>query len=276
MFVDLHVHTYFSDGSLSPEEVVSIAKERNLSAISVCDHNTLEAYARLHDACKNTPIKLVQGVELDVYWEKYRLHLLGYNFNPGDIKLDRLIRNSRYELDQISVEMIRKMQDDYSNISLDEYAGYDYKRGLGGWKGINYLKDKGLIDNLEDGMRFHMEYGGYTPKFPTLAEACAAIKNAGGVPVIAHPGNWWLDIPDNFTEILAELKNNGAEGIECYYPPQVGRFRDICVDFCRKNDMRITCGGDCHGVFSRIYEGILYDIGVVKVDSGELDLRGIL
>ena len=276
MFVDLHIHTYFSDGSQSPEEVARIAKEQNLSVISVCDHNTLDAYDRLQAACKDAGIKLVSGVELDVYWQDYRLHLLAYNFNPNDENLLSLIKKSRYELDEISVDMIRALQKDYPQVSLEEFTQYEYTKGLGGWKGVNYLKDKGFIKKLEYGMEFYKKYGDYIPKFSTLEETCRIIKEAGGVSVLAHPANWWLKIPENFEEILTDLKNCGLEGLECYYPAQTGRFRDICIDFCRRNDMRITCGGDGHGIFANVIDNIVYDIGILKVDINELDLRGIL
>ena len=276
MFADLHIHTYFSDGSQSPEEVVRIAKERNLLVISICDHSTLDAYDRLYTACGDAGIKLVLGVELDVYWQDNRLHLLAYNFNPDDENLLNLIKKSRYELDWISVEMIRDMQKDYPNVTLEDYTQYEYTRGLGGWKGINYLKDKGLIDKLEDAMSFHIKYGGYTPKYATLNEACKIIKEAGGVPVLAHPGIWWLDMTPNFEEILTDIKNCGVEGIECYYPVHTEKFRDICIDFCRRNNMRITCGGDGHGIFAAVFDDIFYDIGIVKADINKLDLKGIL
>jgi len=84
MFVDLHIHTYFSDGTQSPEEVAEIAKVKGISVISVCDHNTIEAYKRLKIACQSVNIKLIQGVELDVSWEQERLHLLAYNFDPAN------------------------------------------------------------------------------------------------------------------------------------------------------------------------------------------------
>ena len=92
MFVDLHMHTYFSDGTQSPEEVVTAAKANGLSVISVCDHNTVAAYDRLIPACAEAGVGLVQGAEIDVYWKGgERLHLLAYNFDPANREMDEVI-----------------------------------------------------------------------------------------------------------------------------------------------------------------------------------------
>jgi hypothetical protein len=134
-----------------------------LSAISVCDHNTIAAYDRLRRACAGSPVKLVQGVEIDVYWRGAKLHLLGYGFDPENIRMLDMLNKSRYELDKVGVEMVARMQDDYPFITLDDYAAYEYPPGAGGWKALNYLRHKGITENLLDGLEFHSRYGGYVP-----------------------------------------------------------------------------------------------------------------
>jgi PHP family Zn ribbon phosphoesterase len=172
MFADLHIHTWHSDGTQSPEEVVSIAKARGLSVISICDHDTVDAYDSLRKACAENKILLIQGVELDVYLGEKRLHMLAYHFDPVHPDMRVMIQKSRRELDEISVDMVAEMEKDFPRLSSADYALYIPPKGRGGWKGINYLFDRGLSENVMDARRYHKRYGHYRPAFYALADAC--------------------------------------------------------------------------------------------------------
>ena len=272
MFVDLHMHTYFSDGTQSPEEVVTAAKANGLSVISVCDHNTVAAYARLIPACAAEGIELVRGAEIDVYWKgDERLHLLAYNFDPANQGMGELLNKSRAELDHISVDMIQAMEKDYPQILLSDFENYRYPLGRGGWKGVNYLYDRGLSESVADAMKYYGQYSHYRPDFYAIEDACRVVRSAGGVPVLAHPGGNPGIQGHDLSSALEELKAAGIGGLECCYPRHDGLFTRLCSDFCRANELCITCGGDSHGTFS----DPIFGIGVMKVDSALLDLEGI-
>ncbi len=276
MIADLHIHTCFSDGVQSPQEVVVAAVERGLSVISICDHDTIDAYLSLRPICEVADIRLIQGVELDVYWHDRVLHLLGYAFDPMNVQMLKLMEKSRRELDRVSVELVKNMLADYKNLSMEDYADFSYAPGEGGWKGIHYLRARGLTSSLMEGLSFYKKYGDYKPDYYSMEEACQTIRQAGGVPVLAHPGGWWPVMPENFLDILNDLRRCGMEGIECYYPEHTGEMTDFCVAYCRAHDLRITCGGDGHGGFNNVPGGIVHDIGIMRVDMSRLDLRGIL
>ena len=283
MIADLHIHTYFSDGAQSPEEITRISKERGLSIISVCDHNTITAYDRLRTACLKESIQLVQGVELDVKWGNKSLHLLAYNFDPDNAEMLAMITNSRKILDDITIDTIIAMEPDYPCVSLSDYIAYTQPLGRGGWKGINYFFDKGLSDNVRDAMKYGRMYYKGDPQFYQIDDACRIIKSAGGVPVVAHPGvnvllpgvNEKQD-PDIIREKLSGLLQSGIEGVECYYPGHDDVFTDYLIHFCKANGLCITCGGDGHGIFSQTVLGPSYDIGTMRVDIKALVLEGIL
>ncbi len=276
MYADLHIHTCFSDGAQSPLEVVDTAKAKGLNVISVCDHDTIAAYSSLHPICEAAGIRLIQGVELDVNWHNRVLHLLGYAFDPKNTQLIKLMEKSRRELDHVSVQLVQNMLADYPELSMEDYTGFTYALGEGGWKGLHYLRARGLTSSLMDGMSFYKKYGGYKPDYYSMAEACQAISEAGGVPVLAHPGCWWPVIPENFTDALNDLRKFGMEGIECYYPEHTKEMTDHCIAYCRAHSLRITCGGDGHGGFNNVPGGVIHDIGIMRVDMSQLDLRGIL
>ena len=271
---DLHIHTYFSDGDQSPEEIAALAREKGLAYISVCDHDVITAYPRLSAACAKEGVGLIQGVEISVNWEKQWLHLLAYDFDPENEGMQMLLCKSRLELAEFDDGVIYNMAADFPQLDLAEYEIYQRPRERGGWKALNYIYDKGLSENLLDGMKYEKKYSGTTPVLPEISKACRVIKAAGGVPILAHPGDWWMneaaDAPAKFT-VLKEL---GLAGVECYYPRHSTEFTRMCVDFCEKNGMYITCGGDCHGEFARRREPGAVDryLGVMDVDMASLRL----
>lgn len=87
MKVDLHIHSTYSDSSRSPEEIVALAKKRNVGLLSICDHATIGAYSVLPEICRDNGMKYVLGVELEILWKGESLHMLAYNFDPDDAEM---------------------------------------------------------------------------------------------------------------------------------------------------------------------------------------------
>lgn len=276
MRVDMHIHSSYSDSSRSPEEIVSIAKSKNVGLISVCDHGTIDAYDRLLAACKDNSINCVLGIELSAVWgDEDDLHILAYNFDRDNEKMKALISEQHQdsECDWIAYNMSL----DYPQVTLEDYRKFEYPRGSGGWKYIYYAVEKGIVETYEEGMNtLYSKYS--TPNHLShakikLQDFCSIVKQAKGVPVLAHPGYLYENNADGFTKILGEFKELGIGGIECYYPSHSKDCTSVCVDFCKNNDLRITCGCDCHGDFDTD-EG--FTIGALDVSLEMLDLKGIV
>ena len=283
MYVDMHIHTCFSDGTQTPEEVAATAKSKNISIISVCDHNSIGAYERLRPACDSLGLTLIQGVELEVAWDGMpfnffggdNLHLLAYNFDPTDSAMQSLINKNQVEQDLFGIDMIEAMSKDYPVVSLENYHKYEQPLGRGGWKSTNYIYDLGLSkDLLSDGIKFTKQYGKRPKKFSDIGTVCKIIRSAGGVPVLAHPGMYWQK--EDLTGIFLKLLDEGIGGLECYYPAHNSLFTEKCVDFCKAHNLCITCGCDSHGNFAQNIRGVFCDIGVLTVDFSLLNLDSIL
>lgn len=278
MLVDLHIHTFYSDGTMSPREIVEEAKQKNLGIIAITDHNTIESYDIFKKECEKNDIIGISGVELDCTYGNKVLHILAYSFRK-DKDLIEIIDRAKKELLETSIRLVDRMSKDYKNISNEDYEAYEYDRKKGGWKGIHYLLDRGLTSGLFEGVKYYKEYNCQHEQFdfPSVEETCAAIKKAGGYAVLAHPCNWFSDLnKEKLREVLKDLKNKGVNGVECYYPANSKEMTETCVEFCKENDMLITAGSDGHGEFAAVSKGIEYYIGATNTDIKLLNLKDII
>ena len=278
MLTDLHIHSYYSDGTMSPQEIVEEAKNRGLEIISITDHDVLDSYEELKVEAEKANIKVIRGVEIDSIFEGHLVHLLAYKFNDNE-DFFALVNRAKEQLLETSIELIRRMEKEYENISLEYYNSYEYDRRKGGWKGIHYLFDKNITEGLFDGMKLYGKYecGHEKFDFPTVKEVCDITHNAGGYVVLAHPCNYYKDkTREEILEKLEILKSDGIDGVECYYPANSDLMTETCLEFCRKNDLIITAGSDSHGDFGAVSKGIEYYLGAVKADDTKLNLEKIL
>lgn len=278
MLTDLHMHSYYSDGTMSPREIVEDAKKRNVQLIAITDHNVLDSYNELKEAAEEFGIKVIRGVEIDARFEDIVVHILAYNFEDNE-NLFNLVHKAKKELLETSIELIKRMENDYENISSEDYEAYDYDKRKGGWKGIHYLFDRGITSELFEGVKYYGQYkcGHEYFEYPNVEEVVKAVHEANGYVVLAHPCNYYKNnTKEEILEKLEKFKSIGIDGVECYYPANSEMMTETCVEFCKNNDMIITVGSDSHGDFGAVSKGIEYYIGAVKKDSSELNLKDMI
>ena len=278
MLVDLHIHTYYSDGTMSPKEVVEDAKRKNLGIIAITDHDVLDSYEELKVEAEKAGIIAIRGVEIDSIFEGHLVHLLAYKFEDNE-KLFKLINHAKEQLLETSIELIRRMENDYEGISLEDYNSYEYERRKGGWKGIHYLHDRKITEGLFDGVKFYGKYdcGHEKFAFPSVGEVCNTVHDANGYVVLAHPCNYYSNKNKEDTlEKLEILKSLGIDGVECYYPANSDLMTNTCLEFCKDNNLIITAGSDGHGDFGAVSKGIEYYIGAINKDSEILNINKLL
>lgn len=272
-FADLHIHSFYSDGTMSPEEIVREAKKRGVGLIAVCDHNILEGSRQAKELCEREGIAYIPAVEIDTLEGGIDYHILGYGADICDPDFSAFIRRNRGSLDEISVKLVEKMSADFQGVSLPDYGHFSYDKRLGGWKCLHYLKGKGLAETLKDALKFYEQYE--CPfsivDFPSIAEAADEIHRAGGYAVLAHPG---VTIPysgvGDFAGELERLLGMGLDGAECYYPAHMEDITREALRVCRGLGLLITAGSDCHGAFGRTR------IGEMKITIDRLELKDLI
>lgn len=248
---DLHIHTVYSDGTLTPAEVVARAVANGVELLSICDHNAVEGSLATEPLARAAGLRFVRGVEIDSMFAGQDAHILCYGADFQHPELMHRIRDARHRLDDMSDRLLERMLADYPQLDAEEYAAMVFDSRLGGWKLLQYLMRKGVTHSLREGFPFYDRYGvtyasaGFRP----AEEIVAAIHDAGGRAVLAHPGVTFGETKDGLYPTLEVAHNLGIDGIECFYPKHSPAFTEFLAAFCRERNLDITAGSDCHGAF---------------------------
>lgn len=244
-FADLHMHTFFSDGSQSPESVVEEACHAGLSCISITDHDTLTAVKPAQIAAEKWGIEVIAGIELSTQVQGKDVHILGYFMdleNPFLISKLEEFRATRFARIQQMVENLKKQGID--NLSFDEIKAQARSDALGRPHLAAALVEKGWATN--SWQAFEKFVGdtcpAYVPKHAqSPKEAIALIRQSGGVAVLAHP------MVTNRDELIASFVDFGLGGIEVYYPNCPDAVIFYYEGIARKYKLAMTGGSDAHG-----------------------------
>lgn len=269
---DLHIHSYYSDGTMSPAEILAEALQNNVGLIALTDHDMLEGSRELGELCREIDIIYLPGVELNSLEDGLNYHILGYGVDIHDKVFIDFVDKNRNMLFTVNSLLIEKMQKDYPNISTEDYNSYTYNRRKGGWKALHYLVEKGITNTLREGFALYTKYECYydVVDFPSIQTVCEYIHNAGGKAILAHPG---VSIKETdlvlFKSKLLKLLDYGLDGMECYYVTHTDDITQLCLTICENQNLLITCGSDCHGTF-----GITH-IGDVNIPINKLRLGSL-
>lgn len=269
MRTDLHIHTTASDGTWTPEETVAQVRAAGIGLFAVADHDTLKGALAVADIVRQTPgaPAFLPAVEISTALNGALVHILGYGVRPDHPSLNDLLQANRARLEWINEETIRRMVQAGYPIDLEAYAAYENDPRRGGWKGLNFLIDSGLCRDVRDFFEriFVDPVRPPMPDFPHPAEAVARIREAGGVPVLAHPGGSFRGQP--IEAVLETFRALGIAGVECHTPYHSPETTARCREFCFRHGLLVTGGSDCHGSFAD------RQLGVPPVTADDLRLE---
>ena len=269
-FIDLHTHSTFSDGTLTPTELVVYAYKKGLSAIALTDHDTIHGLPEAAFAASNLGIKLVTGVEISVIFnngmhKSKEFHLLGLGFDPyGDIatKLEEL-ENFRKERNKLLIKKFAELDID---ITLDEVLEISPSPNLTKAHFAQLLVKKGYANDQFDAFTKYFS-GSVATNLPkkclTPNKAIDLIHSCGGIAVLAHPLRYGLK-RDEVAELITILKSYGLDAIEAIYSTHDLEDELFLRNIAKKENLGISGGSDYHG---ELKKGI--DIGIGR---GELEV----
>ena len=244
-FADLHLHTNFSDGTYSPEELAERAAMVGLAAVALSDHDTLEGCARMAVACRGAGLEFIPATELTAELDGNELHLLGYFLDAQNTRLlGEMARFQQVRQDRIR-EMVARLNRVNVPLQADAVFALANCRSPGRPHVGRALVMGGFCATLEEAFERFLKKNrpAWVPKFKISAlDAIALIHGAGGLAVLAHPG---LNRAD---QIIPELVTAGLDGLECFHTkhtaPVSAHYLRLALDL----DLAATGGSDCHGL----------------------------
>lgn len=276
--IDLHIHTTKSDGALTPKEVIDEAYKNGVSIIAISDHDTTDAYNdELFTYANNKNIKLITAVEISTKTNKAGVHVLGYNFDLNNRKMQEKLsklRNARHnylknvtlKLEKlgysINIEELNKIDAvTKAHIALDIVSNKRNEKVF--LKNFNHIPSKGeFIEKImNENCPAYVKKESITPK-----EAAEIIREANGKVVLAHPVAYVHE--DNFTDedilnIINDMNPDGLEANYLYIDSNNSKFNEIekWNKFAKENNLFVTVGSDFH-----CKNGIKPEIGFVNTD----------
>lgn len=243
-WVDLHVHSNLSDGTLSISEIIEVAARRRLTAISITDHDNIDSWEQGRDLARQHGIELIPGVEISSSWEGSDIHILGYFFDPTNLNLNTALERSKRRRLLRAKAMVRKLDRLGVRIRFEKVLSYVHGGTVGRPHIARALLEEEYVKTFQEA--FEKWLGCDCPAYVdsqslTPMEAVALINNAGGVAVMAHPAH------TNRDDLIPMLAQAGLTGIEIYCHRILSTSRRKYQDLARRYGLVWTGGSDSHG-----------------------------
>jgi hypothetical protein len=262
-FADLHLHTQFSDGTFTPEELVLHAQKNGLACIALTDHDTVEGCARAAAACAAVKMEFISGAELTAEHDDTEVHILGYFLDTQNpVLLEKIAKFQSVRQNRIR-EMVAALNKLGIPLKAESVFALANCKSPGRPHVARALVKEKLIGSLDEAFERFLKKGraAWVPKTKMSAlEGVELIHQAGGLAVMAHPG---LNRTDDIIPALVEA---GLDGIECFHTKHSTVMAERYLEIAEKHHLLVTGGSDCHG-FSKNRPLI----GTVKLPYGHVE-----
>lgn len=267
--IDLHVHTTASDGQYTPAQIIQKAADKNIKVIAITDHDTTAGVNEASEEGKKLGITVVKGIEINITFPTGEFHLLGLGLKEPSKSLNLIVENVINNRNERNLQIIQKMNEDGIEISAEELTEDFPNTVIGRPHFAAELVKHKIVKTRQQAFDQYLARGRkwYVPRICTnLDEAIVAIRESGGVPVLAHPMSLYLSwgrLPD----FLTDCYEKGVAGIEAFHP---GARVTECLrleELGRKIGFVITAGSDFHGEKIRSDRKLGHTCGGKKIDD---------
>ncbi len=254
--IDMHTHTNYSDGELSPEELIKLAIDSNIKTLGITDHDTIEGIKRVNRDSEyiiKSGIEIIDGIELSCKTDHGRMHMLGYGIDLNNHDLNQIMSELRDNSINSVLSIMEQIKRDYGirfkyedikalvnanhNLGRPDLARLCIKYGYA--TSVQDAFDKYLIDAYNKTRQ--------TGKGIKYQEAIELILNSGGIPVIAHPKS--LELNDiELLELLKKMIDCGLMGIEVYHSSHSKEEMERYLELANQFNLLVSGGSDFHGI----------------------------
>ena len=248
--IDLHMHSSCSDGTLTPEELVSAALDMGLEAAALTDHDTVSGVHRFLSAASGTPLRVAPGVELASMLSSKDIHIVGLFIDPDSTPLLAALEQMRLWREERNAEMVEKIRSKGFEITMDEVLAEAGGESVGRPHMATVLLKKGFFPDMQSVFNRLIGRGGscYVARKYYPVDACIRlIHEAGGLAIWAHPLHAAHGARAALRKIGSRLVGYGLDGLECYYSMFAEQQQADALEFARARSLLISGGSDFHG-----------------------------
>jgi 3',5'-nucleoside bisphosphate phosphatase len=255
---DLHTHTWHSDGTRSPKEVVDLAKASGITVLAISDHDNLAAYFEIRRYAATEGVALIPAAELSAEFRGIDIHILAYAFDPGDGRIATRLesfRNTRARRCEVMVERLAALG---YPISIERVREFASEGAMGRPHVARALVEAGYVADLREAFERFLKQGcaAYVAKERfSIPEAVDMIRAAGGVTSIAHPTLY----PDH-ERIVPDILDLAVDGIEAIHPDVDASWSEHYIALAESRGLIVTGGSDDHGTAK-----MMETLGTIKV-----------
>ena len=241
--VDLHVHTLHSDGTLSVQEVFEAAVLKGVAALSITDHDCIDAYPKAFELGRECGIEVIPGVELSSEIDGIDIHVLGYCFDIRDPVFNASLARMRQARYERAVKIVGNLNSQGVDLRFETVLKIAGDAAIGRPHIATAMLKEELIYSFREAFDKYIGYNSpaYVEKLRMHPrEIFELITSAGGIAVLAHPGATKVD------ERIPEFIRDGVEGIEVFHPEHTASLERYYKKICRKYGLVMTGGSDFH------------------------------
>lgn len=247
--IDLHCHSTFSDGLLTPAELIKLAQKNNLKTLALTDHDTIDGIMPLKESAKGQNIQIINGIEFSAKWKKYDIHILGLNIDIFSSVLKESIllnENLRKERAKNISQLLSKLGIKNSYDRVLEIAGH---KNIGRPHFAQFLLEENLVSDFQEAFKKYLARGrkAYHPsKWLSVEHIINTINLANGKAILAHPCKYRLTRL-KLHELIKTFKEAGGAGIEVVSGQMMQWQIDELAGFCNRYALMASTGSDFHG-----------------------------
>lgn len=247
--VDLHTHTTESDGSFTPEELILEAKNKNLAAIAITDHDTVAGIKKAAPIAAANNIELIPGIEFSTDYHGKEVHVVGLYVDIENKNLLAQVKAFKECRDNRNLIMIENLQKEGFDITMDALKKENPDCVITRANIARFLYEHHMIPSIQTAFEKYIGDGCkcYVNRFKvTPMDAVKLIKEAGGISILAHPLLYHMsDV--TLQKLVDEMKEAGLDGIEAIYSTYTASKERNMKQFAQKNGLLISGGSDFHG-----------------------------
>lgn len=250
--IDLHVHSYISDGTFSPDEIINMAYKKGIKAIALTDHDSIEGNYEAEKEASRFKIDFLRGIEISCIYNKKRLlHIIGLGIDTTNSTFLDLYNKVKKAREESVSKILLILQERQINIDINILKKRCLKKNLDRYDIYRYFMEEGLCSNAQEVWDKYLDPIPYeSSELIGAEEAIKIINKAGGISILAHYCKkiGFQGCTKSDTEFfIKDLVNSGLNGMELYYPSYTRQDIDTADYLIKKYNLIVSGGTDFHG-----------------------------